>query len=72
MPSRCSYAPLQPRIDDADQVNVGAKVTQHPLGRVWSGRLSRSAEFAYISTNRGGKSPPRADRASCDPLQYFC
>ena len=32
---------------DASQVNVGNKVTQRPLGLVWSRRLSRSTKFAY-------------------------
>src|SRR6202011_2503926 len=42
---------ILPRVDDAAQVNVGAKVTQRPLGLVWRGRLSRSTEFVYRLVN---------------------
>jgi hypothetical protein len=40
-----------PRVDDAEQVNVGAKVTQRPLGLVWRRRLSRSTELVYGVVN---------------------
>jgi hypothetical protein len=40
-----------PRVDDAAQVNVGAKVMQRPLGRVWSRRLRRSTELVYGLVN---------------------
>src|SRR6202011_2494572 len=36
---------ILPRVDDAAQVNVGAKVTQRPLGLVWRRRASRSTEL---------------------------
>ena len=42
---------ILPRVDDAAQVNVGAKVTQRPLSLVRSCRLSRSTEFVYGLVN---------------------
>jgi len=44
---------ILPRVDDAAQVNVGAKVTQRPLSLVWRRRLSRSTEFVYGLVNLG-------------------
>jgi len=35
----------------ADQVNVGAKVTQRPTGIIWRRGLSRSTEFDYCAVN---------------------
>ena len=40
-----------PRVDDAAQVNVGAEVTQDPLGLVWRRRASRSTELVYGVVN---------------------